>query len=507
MLWATLKGWQKISVLLVSCGVFGMLILIVILGSAQSYAPLFSGLDMEDQVSVVNYLKENKIPYRFESDRNVISVPKNQVDDVKFGLMQADLPRGGDGYKNIDSSSGWGQSSFQQEIAYKRALEGELARMIKRFDTVEDAVVRIVLPKQELFLQQKEPSSASVLVKLRPGYKLNYEQVKAVMLLLSRSVPKLHTENISFVDTMGTVYHEMMDSDFFNSPDGRKISSMQYELEKLQARELESIVRTRLERVYGIGKVVVGINVVLDFDKRKETLTEYIPHGATNKPLPVSQQTMEESYTGEGANSGGAPGTTSNIPGYAQSTGTVNSEYNKTETTTNYQSSKLETEKTITPGGIKRLSANVYIDGELDAQKINDVKESVSTIIGLDESRGDSIVVKSMPFSTALADSLSEAMKREELKELVIRSVIGFILFLLGSVLIILWWKKRKAMLAMSKTSQEARHIPTIQEMLTSPDMIAAQGEISVLEEQIKAYARSNPKEVANLVNEWLSED
>jgi len=59
----------------------------------------------------------------------------------------------------------------------------------------------------------------------------------------------------------------------------------------------------------------------------------------------------------------------------------------------------------------------------------------------------------------------------------------------------------------MNRTSQEAKHIPTIQEMLTSPDMIATQGEISVLEEQLKAYARSNPKEIANLVNEWLTED
>jgi flagellar M-ring protein FliF len=43
--------------------------------------------------------------------------------------------------------------------------------------------------------------------------------------------------------------------------------------------------------------------------------------------------------------------------------------------------------------------------------------------------------------------------------------------------------------------------------MLTSPDLLAFQGEMAVLEEQLKAYARSNPGEVANLVNEWLSSD
>ena len=54
---------------------------------------------------------------------------------------------------------------------------------------------------------------------------------------------------------------------------------------------------------------------------------------------------------------------------------------------------------------------------------------------------------------------------------------------------------------------EEGKHVPTIQEMLTSPDLLAFQGELAVLEEQLKVYARNNPGEVANLVNEWLSSD
>ena len=33
------------------------------------------------------------------------------------------------------------------------------------------------------------------------------------------------------------------------------------------------------------------------------------------------------------------------------------------------------------------------------------------------------------------------------------------------------------------------------------------QGELAVIEEQLKAYAKNNPGEVANLVNEWLASD
>ena len=61
--------------------------------------------------------------------------------------------------------------------------------------------------------------------------------------------------------------------------------------------------------------------------------------------------------------------------------------------------------------------------------------------------------------------------------------------------------------MALSTIQEESKRIPTIQEMLTSPDLLAFQGEMAVLEEQLKAYARNNPSEVANLINEWISAD
>jgi flagellar M-ring protein FliF len=300
----------------------------------------------------------------------------------------------------------------------------------------------------------------------------------------------------------------MIDNELFiyGGSDGRAISSVQRELERQQEKELEAKARNMLERVYGPGKVVVRVKVDLDFDKRTNMLKEFIP-GDTGRGVIRSQQTMEETYTGTGAAPGGAPGTTTNIPGYAISTSNINSDYSKTEATNNYEITTRERNEVLTPGGIRRLTASVIVDGELEEQRINEVKALVSSAIGLNESRGDNLVVQSMKFSTALADALAEQMRQDRLVSLITMSTTGFVLLLLGAILFYLWWKRRKAMLALSRASQETKHIPTIQEMLTSPDMIAAQGEISVLEEQLKAYARSNPKEVANLINEWLSED
>jgi flagellar M-ring protein FliF len=82
-------------------------------------------------------------------------------------------------------------------------------------------------------------------------------------------------------------------------------------------------------------------------------------------------------------------------------------------------------------------------------------------------------------------------------------------LLVLGCVaLTSLWWlRRRRARNALQTMQEESKHVPTIQEMLTSPDLLAFQGEMAVLEEQLKSYARNNPSEVANLVNEWISSD
>ena len=140
-----------------------------LLAGQTTYEPLFAGLDVEDQASIVAILKEEKIPYRIDPGANAILVPRETVYETRLALAQEGLPRGGSvGYELFDDSK-MGMSDFQQKIAYLRALEGELTRTVQEIDAVEYAKVNIVIPEQRLFLEQQQPSTASVLVRLRPG--------------------------------------------------------------------------------------------------------------------------------------------------------------------------------------------------------------------------------------------------------------------------------------------------------------------------------------------------
>ncbi len=510
LFWSSLKPWQKVSIAAASALVAAALILAVYWTGRPSYEPLFTALEVEDQSAIVNYLKENKIDYRLDPAANAILVPRPIVYETRLSLAQGGLPKGGSvGYEIFDTAK-MGLSEFQQKITYIRALEGELERTIRQIDAVDFAKVNIVIPEQRLFLEQQQPSTASVLLRLKSGKQLGPDQVKAVVHLVAHGVQGLLPENISVVDTSGKVLTDLLDQEmllYSQTGDGRSVSSVQRELERQQERELENKVRVMLERVFGPGKVVVRIKVDLDFDRRSSTSKEFLP-GESGRGVMRSQQNMEESYTGTGIPPGGAPGTTTNIPGYAvgqkQDTGT---DYNKSETTNNYEITTKETQQVITPGTIRRLSASVLVDGELEPDRLTELRALVAPALGVDQARGDQLVIQSMKFSTTYADSIAEEMRARERSQLLFLLVAGAGLLLLAALAGVVWMRRRKNRKLIPADDDSGKRIPSIQELLSSPELLEAQGELAVLEEQLRAYARTKPEEIGNLIQDWLADE
>ncbi len=510
LFWSSLKPWQKLSIVGASLLVVSALALAAYWAGKPSYEPLFSALEVEDQSAIVAYLRENRIDYKLDPAANAILVPRDIVYETRLSLAQGGLPKGGSvGYEIFDTTK-MGLSEFQQKITYIRALEGELERTIRQIDAVDYAKVNIVIPEQRLFLEQQQPSTASVLVRLKTGMQIGPDQVKSIVHLVSHGVQGLLPENITVVDTSGKVLSDLLDQDLLiygQGGDGRTVSSVQRELERQQERELENKVRIMLERVFGPGRVVVRIKVDIDFDRRTSSSKEFIP-GETGRGVLRSQQNMEETYTGTGGPIGGPPGTTTNIPGYAvaQQQGTA-SEYNKTETTNNYEITTRETQQVVTPGTIRRLSASVLVDGDLEQDRLTELRALVAPALGVDAARGDQLVIQSMKFSTTFADSLAEQLQAQQRMQLIIALVAAAVILLLAALAGVLWMKRRRSRKAMLPPAEERKRIPSIQELLSSPELLEAQGELAVLEEQLRAYARSKPEEIANLTQDWLADE
>ncbi|MDR3164096.1 MAG: flagellar M-ring protein FliF [Synergistaceae bacterium] len=510
VLWASLSRWQRISIviaaLLVSCGI---LALALVMGRT-TYEPVFTGLEARDQETIIEYLKEQKISYRTDSSSNSILVPSANVYESRIALAAKGIPSGGIiGFERLDNSK-IGRTSFQEKVDYYRALEGELARTIREMNAVSSARVSIVVPESKLFLEQQRPSTAAILLKLRPGAEFGQEQAKAVVHLVASSVEGLTSDNVTLVDADGQIPFDDILDDTLTLQTGNQLVLKQRQFEKQYELELERKLKDTLEKVYGPGRVKAAVRVELDFDKKQDSKRTVFTLPDKNHGPVQSEQNTEESYTGPAGITGGIPGTTTNIPGYVVNSGTApgNAAYDRSDNVTNYDNSTHESSKVETQGKIKRLTATVLIDGTLEQPEIDNWRGAVATAIGADDDRGDRISIMAMPFDTSVADAYAARLAAERQRR-TITGITSLVLLLAISAGLFAFWLRRRRRTAALLGAQEKTEdtVPSLRELLENPDLMTTQGELSVLEEQLRNYALNNPEELASLIKNWVVDD
>ncbi|MDR1917181.1 MAG: flagellar M-ring protein FliF [Synergistaceae bacterium] len=508
--WSSLQRWQQISLIASAVLVLGGVMSVALIAGRTAYDPIFSGLEARDQEAVIEYLREQKIPYRTDSQANAILVPSSHVYEARIALAAKGIPSGGIvGFERFDQTK-MGRTSFQEKIDYYRALEGELARTIREMSSVSSVRVSIVVPESKLFLEQQRPSTAAVLLKLRSGAEFGQDQARAVVHLVASSVEGLMPENVTLVDADGQIPFEDILDDTLTIQNGNKIVLKQRQFEKDYETELEKKIRDTMEKVYGPGKVKAAVRVELDFDKRQASKrTVYTLPDKIHGPVQ-STQTTEESYSGPAGITGGIPGTTTNIPGYVVNTGQGPGEaqYDRSDNVTNYDNSTHESSEIETQGKIKRMTATVLIDGTLEQDELDRWRGAVATAIGADENRGDSLSIMSMPFDTSVADAYAARLAAERRQKFII-GIGSFIIMLMAvTTMLVLWLRKRRRMAMLQRArAAEADQTPSLRELLENPDLMTSQGELSILEEQLRNYAINNPEELANLIKNWVVDD
>ncbi|MDR0652065.1 MAG: flagellar M-ring protein FliF [Synergistaceae bacterium] len=508
-LWSSLSKWQRISMVAAALLVSGGILALAIVMGRTTYEPVFTGLEARDQNAIIEYLKEQKIPYRTDSSSNSILVPTANVHESRIALADKGIPNHGIvGFERFDNAK-IGRTSFQEKVDYYRALEGELARTIREMNSVSSARVSIVVPESKLFLEQQRPSTAAVSLKLKPGAEFGQRQAKAVVHLVASSVEGLTPDNVTLVDADGQISFEDILDDTLTIQAGNQVVLKQRQFEKEYEVELERKLKDMLEKPYGPGRVKAVVRVELDFDKKQESRRNVFTLPEKNHGPIQSEQNTEESYTGPAGNTGGVPGTTTNIPGYLVNTGTgnENATYDRSDNVTNYDNSTHESSTVETQGKIKRLTATVLIDGTLEQPEIDNWRGAVATAIGADDERGDRISIMAMPFDTSIADAYAARLAAERRQRMAVGISSLFVLLAAAVLLAVMWLRKRKSMAVLRGAQRTEDAVPSLRELLENPDLMTAQGELSVLEEQLRNYAMNNPEELANLIKNWVVED
>src|ERR1700726_4527556 len=167
--------------------------------------PLYSGLAPEDASAIVQKLHEGGVDYKITNNGTELLAPEDKVPELRLEMAGLGLPKTGRiGFEIFDKTN-FGITDFAEHVNYRRAVEGELERSIMALAEVQQARVHVTLPKESVFLEQREAAKASILVGLRPGASLSSQNVAAVANLVSSAVEGLTPEAISIVDMRGNL--------------------------------------------------------------------------------------------------------------------------------------------------------------------------------------------------------------------------------------------------------------------------------------------------------------
>lgn len=368
---------------------------------------LYSDLSTMDASAVAAKLEEVKIPYEVSADGTRIMVGDTEVGRARMLLAEAGLPNGGSmGYEIFDKQSGFGTTNAVQNINALRALEGELSRTISTLDPVRSARVHLVLPQRELFARENRPASASVALGLRPGKRVEPEQIAAIQSLVASAVPELKAESVSIIDQNGKLLAR---------GDGQNTESQAVmKAEELRLKQEQRLIQTiedLVGRTVGYGKVRASVTAELNFDRVTTAEELYNPE----QQVARSTQTVEERAQEQEESSADNVSVENNLPGVAGvGTGAQGptSNSNRTEETTNFEIGKT-IRNTVREGGeIKRLSVAVLVDGTYKTDdkgektyeprpddEIQKISALVKSAIGFNEQRGDTLEVVNMQFA------------------------------------------------------------------------------------------------------------
>lgn len=511
-LWASLSTRKKIAFFSIAVLSVAVTVFLVAWAGRVQYRPLYTNLNPEDASAIVSYLKAQKIPYRLTESGTTILVAQDKVYETRLALASKGLPQGGGvGFEIFDQTK-LGVTEFVEKINYVRALQGELARTINQLTEVSRCRVHISMPEKSLFVEQQKPAKASVVLKLKPGKRLNSNQIRGIAYLVASSVEGLSPENVTVIDEKGNILTSKVESSAANATPADN-----QELQVATERRLERKIQTILERIVGPGKVVARVSAKIDFTAAQRTEETYDP----NAVVRSEQHTEEKSTSSKGA--AGVPGVASNIPGQALGAKKAQSkqnEFKKTSDTINYEISKVVTKKILPPGEIKSLSVAVLLDGTYKMKKGKDGKpvktyvprsdeelkkleNLVKNAIGFNADRGDKVSVVNIPFETVAEEEVKVSFLDRVLNRDVLLPAAKY-----GTILLIF------LIFYLFVVSPFLKWLKTQQIALPGPQGATALGgggyslgiALSPEVQKISVLARTNTDRMAQLIQELLKE-
>jgi flagellar M-ring protein FliF len=501
----SLSSGRKISVMIVVLVTAASIGLMVYLTNQVEYRVLFSNLSAEDAGSIVGKLNEKKIPYKISSAGNAVSVPAEKVSELRLELAASGLPQGsGVGFEIFDNKT-LGATEFEQQLNYRRALQGELARTINGLDEIQSSRVHIALPKDSLFSEQQKRPTASVTLRLKSGKTIRPAQIEGIVHLVASSIEGMNPDDVMVVDSRGTI----LSASQGDTNKLSKLTASQVDFQRNTEKDLSGRIQSLLENVVGKGKAVVRVTAELDFRVTEKTEESY------DAEAPVVRSVQRNS---EKTNAVGKTGAVSENP-----------EKEKLDEIVNYEINKVVNKTVMPVGDTKKLSIAVLVDGTYKKNEkgeevyqprtkseIESIEDLVRKSAGINAQRGDQVVVTNMPFRKVDAEEVETPSLKERVETFT--PIFGYIA-IAGVIIFILLFIVRPLIQTITKAAPlpsrqlAGAHLPlgipgeTQTEQYArqvAEEMQGTEGRSLTEAEIAREMARADSKQFADILRNWI---
>ena len=402
--------------------------LVYTLVNQPSYRPVMSGISEADQQAVFEALKAADFKPVVDTSNGQVTVPVTRFHEARIYLASKGLPKtASSGLDSLKDQSAMTTSQFMEQVRYNAAMEQELARSIQQIDSIQTARVHLATTKPSVFVRDRTPPKASVVVTPYQGRSISPTQVQAIVHLVASSVPMLLPENVSIVDNVG----KLMTDAASDAAMGLNATQSKYK------QSMEDLYRQRvleiLVPIVGDANVRSQVNLNIDFSQTEITSEDFDPTGKGAKTR--SEITSEDRNSAKEAS--GIPGTLANTAPPAPTTTLNTAATPATATderstvaaraTRNFEMDRQVRHTKAASGGIQRVSVAVVLNERAPiAQPKNDkgedqpakpnpytpeelerIQQLVRGVVGFDEARKDVVSVIPAKFEPDVPVDLS----------------------------------------------------------------------------------------------------
>ncbi|MCK4803784.1 MAG: flagellar M-ring protein FliF, partial [Spirochaetes bacterium] len=276
-IFSRLNQTQKLILISIAALIIVGFFFLISFSSKTTEALLFqSPLEQYDFMRITNKLTEWNAAYKTRDGKYIVVTDEAASSYLRMKIGQAGvLPSGIKGWELFDTQA-WTTTDFERDVNKRRAIIGEITRHIKLLDDVEDVSIQVTMPEPQLYLDNEEPYTASVIITPAPFSDIltSKKKIQGIVSLIAFGVDRLKPESVVVTDNHGNIL-----SDFESDEDVTYLTRAKEEW-KIKERlrlSMQGEIDKKLKAVLGEDKVDVAVEIELDFDQKKVEKTEFIP--------------------------------------------------------------------------------------------------------------------------------------------------------------------------------------------------------------------------------------